>query len=86
MKNLKLLFQCDNYTELADILGVRRATLYLWKNHGIPVRMERLLNLIEKQQTELIKLNRILIAIENNEIDLKGYEVKVTTNSSTQKD
>ena len=56
MKKLKLLFQCDSYTELADILGVRRATLYLWKKEGRPEHMKGLLNLVEKQQTELIKI------------------------------
>ncbi len=55
MKNLKLLFQCDNYTELADILGVRRATIYQWKNTGIPEHIKSLLSLIEKQQMEIIK-------------------------------
>lgn len=59
MKNLKLIFQCDNYTELARILGVRRATIYQWKNTGIPDHIRSLLNLIEKQQAEIIKLKGV---------------------------
>jgi len=59
MKNLKLLFQCENYTELADILGVRRTTIYKWKNAGIPEHIKSLLALIEKQQTELMKLKAV---------------------------
>ena len=74
MKKLKLLFQCDNYTELADILGVRRATLYLWKNHGIPVRMKGILNLIEKQQAELINIKK------------HGYVVKGTSDRHGEED
>ena len=58
MKKLKLLFQCDSYTELAGILGVRRTTLYLWKKEGIPEHMKGLLNLIEKQQTDLIRMRK----------------------------
>jgi len=79
MKNLKLLFLCENYTELADILGIRRSTIYKWKNNGIPDYMKGILELVKIQQTELIKLNRILIAIDNNEIDF-------TSSSSAQKD
>ena len=56
MTKLKNLFQCDSYTELAKLLGVRRTTLYQWKNHFIPTHIQSLLNLIEKQQKELIKL------------------------------
>jgi len=55
MKKLKILFQCDNYTELADILGVRRATIYQWKNQGIPGHLKGILSLLEKQQTKIIK-------------------------------
>lgn len=56
MKNLKILFNCDNYTELAEILMITPRNVYVWKNHGIPSSVQGLLNLIEKQQKELIKL------------------------------
>jgi len=56
LKNLKLLFKCDDYKEIAAILGVKPRTVYFWKYHGLPSNVQGLLKLIEKQQKELIEL------------------------------
>ena len=56
MKSLKLLYQCDTYSELAEILGVSERTVTYWKRNGMQPNIKALLNVIEEQKKELDKL------------------------------
>lgn len=68
LKKLKILFDCENYTDLAKILGVSVTAIYAWKEKNkIPPNITGLLTLIKSQQEKMELLIKELdeLNIEN---------------------
>lgn len=67
LKRLRKLFDCEEYKELAAILGVTASRVYLWKRKGPPDNIKGLLTLIEQQQEEILKQQQEIIKLKEGE-------------------